>query len=93
MIKKNSILGQLLSEMETLTPVRPEVEILEERTKKAFDVASRLMKFIDDNFSEEEAEDLKKRFVSSIRRGNLNKFDIALDRLRKKEESSDEEAD
>lgn len=82
MAKTNSILGQLLREMDTLSPQKDDTSFLEERAKRAFDTAVKLMEIIESKYDADTAEELKKRFLSSVKRKSLRKFEIGVKSLK-----------
>lgn len=85
---RGSILDDVFRDMQAALPRRGKSEMLAEKARRAFDVGVRLMEFMDDNFPEAEAEELKRRFLSGVKRKSLRKFDIAADEISKRESAA-----
>ena len=78
-------LRSLLEDLTTITPKKKELEHLEVQARRMFNADIKLFQLIDELVEdEEEREDLKKRFVSSVRLGKFRKFEIGIARLRQK---------
>lgn len=64
----------LLEELMGYVPVGDKVDLLQTRGDNALSSAINLLEFIDESFSEEEAIDLTKRFISAIRNKDPRRF-------------------
>jgi hypothetical protein len=82
----------ILEEISTYVPQKSKEDLIEARAQHIIVSAINLLESIDESFSPEEAEALKKRFVSSIRGSDPNRFTRMVKRI-KLGESSEDEAD
>lgn len=80
----------ILEEISTYVPQKSKEDLIEARAQHIIVSAINLLESIDENFSPEEAEALKKRFVSSIRGSDPNRFTRMVKRIRT---GSEEEED
>lgn len=64
----------LLEELNNFIAKKDRESVLESRAIHIIESATNLLTFINDNFSIEEAADLEKRFINSIRVGDKSKF-------------------
>lgn len=72
----------ILEEISTYVPVKSKEELIEARAQHIIVSAINLLESIDDSYSAEEAEALKKRFVSSIRGADPNRFTRMVKRIK-----------
>ena len=72
----------ILEEISTYVPQRSKEDLIEARAQHIIVSAINLLETIDENFSSDEAEMLKKRFVSSIRGSDPNRFTRMVKRLK-----------
>lgn len=72
----------ILEEISTYVPQRSKEEIIEARAQHIIVSAINLLESIDESYSPEEAESLKKRFVSSIRGSDPNRFTRMVKRIK-----------
>lgn len=72
----------ILEEISTYVPQRSKEELIESRAQHIIVSAINLMESIDESFLPEEAEALKKRFVSSIRGADPNRFTRMVKRIK-----------
>ena len=72
----------ILEEISTYVPQKSKEELIEARAQHIIVSAIHLLESIDDNFTLEEAEMLKKRFVSSIRGSDPNRFSRMVKRIK-----------
>ena len=72
----------ILEEISTYVPQRSKEDLIEARAQHIIVSAINLLESIDETFSEEEAEALKKRFVSSIRGADPNRFTRMVNRIK-----------
>jgi len=72
----------ILEEISTYVPQKSREDLIEARAQHIIVSAINLLESIDESFTVEEAEALKKRFVSSIRGSDPNRFTRMVKRLR-----------
>ena len=73
----------ILSELQSFSAHRPTKElIIEDRARHAIAEATDIIESINANFDDAVAQDLEKRFISSIRTGDANKFLRAVKKLK-----------
>jgi len=72
----------ILEEISTYVPQKSKEELIEARAQHIIVSAINLLESIDESFSPEEAEALKKRFVSSIRGSDPNRFTRMVKRIK-----------
>jgi hypothetical protein len=72
----------ILEEISTYVPQKSKEDLIEARAQHIIVSAINLLESIDRSFSPEEAESLKKRFVSSIRGADPNRFTRMVKRIR-----------
>jgi hypothetical protein len=80
----------ILEEISTYVPQKSKEDLIEARAQHIIVSAINLLESIDESFSPEEAEALKKRFVSSIRGSDPNRFTRMVKRIKLGESSEDE---
>ena len=71
----------ILEEISSYVPKKNKEELIESRAQHIIVSAINLLESIDDMFSPSEAEILKKRFVSSIRGSDPNRFSRMVKRI------------
>ena len=81
----------ILEEINSYVPSKNKEDLVENRAQHIIASSINLMNSIDEIFTEEDAERLKKRFISSIRSGDSRKFTRMMARL--KNNDVDEELD
>lgn len=72
----------ILEEISNYTPQKSREDLIEARAQHIIVSAINLLESIDESFSPEEAEALKKRFVSSIRGADPNRFTRMVKRIK-----------
>jgi len=72
----------ILEEISTYVPHKNKEDLIEARAQHIIVSAINLLESIDETFSPEEAEALKKRFVSSIRGSDPNRFTRMVKRIK-----------
>ena len=72
----------ILEEISTYVPKKGKEELIEARAQHIIVSAINLLESIDEYFSPDEAEMLKKRFVSSIRGADPNRFTRMVKRVK-----------
>lgn len=82
----------ILEEISTYVPQKSKEDLIEARAQHIIVSAINLLESIDESFSPEEAEALKKRFVSSIRGSDPSRFTRMCKRIKLGESSEDEDA-
>jgi hypothetical protein len=71
-----------LEEISSYVPAKNKEDLIESRAQHIIVSAINLLESIDEYFSPEEAEALKKRFVSSIRGSDPNRFTRMVKRIK-----------
>lgn len=72
----------ILEEISTYVPQKSKEDLIETRAQHIIASAINLLESIDDTFTTEEADALKKRFVSSIRGSDPNRFTRMINRVK-----------
>ncbi len=72
----------ILEEISAYVPQKSKEELIEARAQHIIVSAINLLESIDESFSPEDAEALKKRFVSSIRGSDPNRFTRMVKRIK-----------
>lgn len=72
----------ILEEISSYVPAKSKEDVIESRAQHIIVSAINLLESIDEAFSPEEAEALKKRFVSSIRGADPNRFTRMVNRIK-----------
>ena len=72
----------ILEEISSYVPQKSKEELIEARAQHIIVSAINLLESIDESFSPEDAEALKKRFVSSIRGADPNRFTRMVRRIK-----------
>ena len=72
----------ILEEISTYVPQKSKEDLIEARAQHIIVSAINLLESIDENFSSSEADALKKRFVSSIRGSDPNRFTRMVKRIK-----------
>ena len=72
----------ILEEISSYVPQKSREDLIESRAQHIIVSAINLLETIDESFSPEEAESLKKRFISSIRGADPNRFSRMVDRIK-----------
>lgn len=80
----------ILQEISSFVPEKSREDMIEARAQHIIVSAINLLESIDESFSPEDAEALKKRFVSSIRGYDPNRFTRMVNRIRNGSDSGDE---
>lgn len=79
----------ILEEISTYVPQKSKEDLIEARAQHIIVSAINLLETIDNSFTPEESEALKKRFISSIRGSDPNRFTRMVKRIRSGEEDDD----
>lgn len=72
----------ILEEISTYVPQKSKEDLIEARAQHIIVSAINLLESIDENFTASDAEMLKKRFVSSIKGGDPNRFTRMVKRVK-----------
>lgn len=72
----------ILEEISSYVPQKSREDLIEARAQHIIVSAINLLETIEESFTPEEAEALKKRFVSSIRGGDPNRFTRMVKRIK-----------
>ena len=72
----------ILEEISSYVPQKSREDLIESRAQHIIVSAINLLETIDESFSPEEAESLKKRFISSIRGADPNRFSRMVHRIK-----------
>lgn len=80
----------ILEEISTYVPQKTREDLIEARAQHIIVSAINLLESIDESFTPEEADALKKRFVSSIRGADPNRFTRMVKRIKSGEASDDD---
>ena len=80
----------ILEEISSYVPQKSKEELIEARAQHIIVSAINLLESIDESFSPEDAEALKKRFVSSIRGSDPNRFTRMVKRIKSGCDGDDE---
>ena len=72
----------ILEEISTYVPQKSKEDLIEARAQHIIVSAINLLESIDETFTAEEAESLKKRFVSSIRGADPDRFTRMVKRIK-----------
>lgn len=72
----------ILEEISSYVPLKNKEDLIEARAQHIIVSAINLLESIDESFSPDEAEALKKRFVSSIRGSDPNRFTRMVNRIK-----------
>jgi hypothetical protein len=72
----------ILEEISSYVPQKSKEDLIEARAQHIIVSAINLLESIDESFSPDEAEALKKRFVSSIRGSDPNRFTRMVKRIK-----------
>jgi hypothetical protein len=78
----------LLEELNSIAERKHGEAIVESRATHVIDSAINLLRLIRENFSPEDAYELERRFINSIKGGDPNKFIRSIRRLRDSKETS-----
>lgn len=73
----------LFEELNTLATTRDKERLVEQKGENLIASAMNLMEYIDQNFDEEAAFDLKKRLVNSIKSQDPRKFKRGIESVKK----------
>lgn len=71
----------ILEEIDSLVPDRDRHSIIESRANHIISSAINLVNLIHESYSEEEARDLERRFLNSIKGQDANKFNRGIKRI------------
>lgn len=71
----------ILNEIDDILPSRNKDQIVESRASHVITSATNIMHLISENYDNETADKLQKKFLNAIRTGNVDKFANALKRL------------
>lgn len=82
----------ILEEISSFVPQKSKEDLIEARAQHIIASAINLLESIDETFTPDEAEALKKRFVSSIRGADPNRFTRMVKRIKLGENSEEDDA-
>ena len=83
----------ILEEISSYIPQKAKEDVIETRAQHIISSAINLMVLIEENFNPEDAEMLKKRFLSSIRGGDPKRFTRMVNRIKEGVEYNNEDDD
>ena len=83
----------ILEEISSYVPQRSKEDLIEARAQHIIASAINLLESIDETFSQEDAEALKKRFVSSIRGADPNRFTRMVKRIKCGDTENEDDGD
>ena len=78
----SSISRSILEEISTYVPAKSREDFIESRAHHIISSAIHLFTIIDEHFAPDEADMLRRRFLSSIQQGDPDKFARAVRRLK-----------
>jgi len=81
----------ILEEISTFIPEKSKEELIESRANHIIFSAIHLLESIEENYTEEESELLKKRFISSIRGSDPKRFSRMVKRIKNGEIEDDDD--
>lgn len=84
-------MSRLLEELRTYVPNKNKHDIVEAKAAHIIASAIHLLEYINQNYSEEDAENLSKRFLSSIRGADPERFIRATRRIKNGDKLDDNE--
>lgn len=73
----------ILREIELLAPKNGKHEFIVEKSEHAYEAVRKLFDLIESEYSDEDAEDLMKRFINAARTRDFKKFKRGIDRIKK----------
>lgn len=74
----------LLEEINSLSPTKDRINILESRGGNAISAIMNVLEMVDANYSEEDAQDIQKRIMLSIKNRDPERFNRGIKNLRNK---------
>jgi hypothetical protein len=80
----------ILEELNRAIPVKKKEHVVEARGHHIISSAIYFLQILTENYTEEEAEAVTRRFLSSIKNGDPNKFIRSIRKIRESKESGDE---
>ena len=72
----------ILQELNDYVPLRSKEELIESRGNHIISSAINLLRLVYESYSPEEAEQIEKRFISSIRGKDSRRFERAIQKMR-----------
>ena len=73
----------LLEEINNLSPTKDRINILESRGTNAISAIMNVLEMVDTNYSSEDAQDIQKRIMLSIKNRDPERFNRGIKKLRK----------
>ncbi len=74
----------LLEEINNLSPTKDRINILESRGTNAISAIMNVLEMVDANYSEDDAQDIQKRIMLSIKNRDPERFNRGIKNLRNK---------
>jgi len=74
----------LLEEINNLSPTKDRINILESRGTNAISAIMNVLEMVDANYSDEDAQDIQKRIMLSIKNRDPERFNRGIKNLRNK---------
>ncbi len=74
----------LLEEINNLSPTKDRINILESRGTNAIGAIMNVLEMVDANYSEQDAQDIQKRIMLSIKNRDPERFNRGIKNLRNK---------
>jgi hypothetical protein len=84
---KDGRVKSLIEELDLFVPQRDKHQIVEARASNVIAGAVNLLNLISESFSDEEADELQRRFINAIKNKDPDKFNRKIREYRKVEES------
>lgn len=78
-------MSNILNDLSNYIPTKDKHIIIEERVKNAIASVKNVMELIDDNFSSDDANELKRRIYLSIKNDDIEKFTRKIREMKKEE--------
>lgn len=78
----------LLEELNSISNKKDSEAVIESRAAHVIDSAINLLNLIKENFSPEDAYELERRFINSVKAGDPNKFVRSIRKLRDNKETA-----
>jgi hypothetical protein len=78
----------LLEELNTIASKKSTETLIESRATHVIDSAINILTLIKENFPFDQADELERRFINSIRTGNSNKFIRGIRKIRDQKETA-----
>jgi len=91
-IKLRQSSRSILDELNRAIPSKKKEHVVESRGHHIISSAIHFLQVLNENYTEEEAEQITRRFLSSIKGGDPNRFVRAVRKIREEQEHDDDKA-